>query len=103
MSDMTMEVSPEWIALVAPRPGERCPVCSRRVNKKRTDESPKTVRVVFTLPADRAEPVEEAIDALQEAVGADPHSYPKGHLLEALLVLGAQQREELAAYFNGTE
>ena len=88
--------------LKPPQPGERCLLCDRRRNKKRSENEPaKTVRVVFTLPADRAEPVEEAIDALQEAVGADPHSYPKGHLLEALLVLGAQQREELAAYFNG--
>ena len=79
-------------------------LCNRRVNKKRSEDEPaKTVRVVFTLPADRAEPVEEGIDALQEIVGADPHSYPKGHLLEALVVLGAQNREELARYFNGEE
>jgi hypothetical protein len=87
--------------LAPPEPGERCQLCNRRVNKKRTDESPRTVRVVFTLPADRAEPVEEGIDALQEVVGADPHSYPKGHLLEALVVLGAQHREDLKSYFNG--
>ena len=90
--------------LQPPQPGERCSLCNRRVNKKRSkDEPAKTVRVVFTLPADRAEPVEEGIDALQEIVGADPHSYPKGHLLEALVVLGAQNREELARYFNGEE
>ncbi len=90
--------------MASPKPGERCQLCNRRVNKKRSENEPaKTVRVVFTLPADRAEPVEEAIDALQELVGADPSSYPKGHLLEALVVLGTQQREELTAYFNGTE
>lgn len=65
--------------MTPPQPGERCGLCHRRVNKKRSEDEPaKTVRVVFTLPADRAEPVEEAIDALQEAVGADPHSYPRG-------------------------
>ena len=47
--------------------------------------------------------MEEGLDALQEIVGADPHSYPKGHLLEALVLLGAQQREELQRYFNGDE
>ena len=70
-----------------PKPGERCELGGGRVNKKRSENEPaKTVRVVFTLPADRAEPVEEGIDALMEIVGADPYSYPKGHLLEALLV-----------------
>ena len=69
-----------WVNVQPPAPGERCELCNRRVNKKRSEDEPaKTVRVVFTLPADRAEPVEEGIDALQEIVGADPHSYPKGH------------------------
>ena len=47
--------------------------------------------------------VEEAFDALQEVTGVDPYSYPKGVLLEALLVLGGQQREQLRLYFKGRE
>ena len=73
------------------------------MNKKRTGESPRTVRVVFTLPADRAEPVEEGLDALQEIVGADPHSYPKGHLLEAARGSGCSATRGVGRYFNGTE
>jgi hypothetical protein len=34
-------------------------------------------------------------------VGADPYSYPRGSILEALLLLGGQEREELRRYFNG--
>jgi hypothetical protein len=46
---------------------------------------------------------EEAFDALQQVVGADPYSYPRGQILEALLVIGGQQREQLKAYFEGSE
>jgi hypothetical protein len=86
-----------------PQPGERCELCNRRRNKKRTEESPSVRRLAISLPADRMEPVEEGFDALQQVVGADPYSYPRGTLLEALLVLGGQHREELARYFNGDE
>jgi len=89
------------VELEPPAPGERCELCHRRVNKKRTEESPATKRVVITLPADRAEYVEEGFDALQEYTGADPHSYPRGYLLELLLGLGAQHREELKEHING--
>jgi hypothetical protein len=89
--------------LPVPRPGERCELCNRRVNKKRTEESPEVRRLAISLPADRMEPVEEGFDALQQVVGADPYSYPRGTLLEALLVLGGQHREELARYFNGAD
>lgn len=91
----------ELLDMTPPEPGERCQLCNRRRNKKRTSEEPTTRKVTFVLPADRADPVEEGLDALQELVGADGHSYPKGHLLEALVVLGAQHREDLATYFNG--
>jgi hypothetical protein len=49
------------------------------------------------------ESVEEAFDALQEVTGIDPYSYPKGVLLEALLLLGGQHREELRAHFQVDE
>jgi hypothetical protein len=41
--------------------------------------------------------------ALQEVTGIDPYSYPRGVLVEALLVLGGQHREELRAHFQGQE
>ena len=84
-----------------PEPGERCLCCNRRLNKPRTDESPATKQIRITLPMDRVEWAEEAFDALQQVVGADPYSYPRGRILEALLVLGGQEREALRAYFNG--
>lgn len=84
-------------------PGTRCPCCNRRVNKPRQDSSPPVREIRIRLPEDRIEAVEEAFDALQELTGVDPYSYPKGTLLEALLLLGAQQREELQAYFKGAE
>jgi hypothetical protein len=53
-----------------------------------------------TLPEERATAVDEALDALQEYVGADAHSYPRGTLIEVLVGLGAQQREQLKAFFE---
>jgi len=84
-------------------PGTRCPCCDRRVNKPRSEDSPTTREIRIRLPEDRLEPVEEAFDALQEITGVDPYSYPKGTLLEALLLLGGQHREELKAHFTGDE
>ena len=84
-------------------PGTRCPTCHRRVNKPRQDDSPDTKEIRIKLPVDRMESVEEAFDALQEVTGVDPYSYPKGTLLEALLVLAGQQREQLRSFFKGTE
>jgi hypothetical protein len=90
--------------MVPPLPGERCELCHRRVNKKRSEDEPaKTVRVQFTLPADRAEALMEAVDTLQEYVGADPHSYPTGSVYEASVLKAIQQREEVKAYFTGAE
>ena len=84
-----------------PEPGERCFACNRRRNKPRTDKSPSTKQIRITLPADRKEWAEEAFDILQEFVGADPYSYPRGALFEAILQLGIEQREEVRRYFNG--
>lgn len=89
--------------LTPPEPGERCLLCNRRRNKPRSDESPTTKEIRVRLPVDRMEPVEEAFDALQELTGVDPYSYPKGTLLEALLVLGSQHREELELFFKGDQ
>ena len=86
-----------------PEPGERCALCNRRRNKERQTDSPTTREMRIKLPTERMEWAEEAFDALQQVVGADPYSYPRGQILEALLVIGGQQREQLKAYFEGSE
>jgi hypothetical protein len=86
--------------LAAPQPGERCPTCNRRVNKPRQNDSPDTREMRIKLPADRMEAAEFAFDGLQEISGIDPYSYPRGVLLEALLLLGGQHREELKEFFQ---
>jgi len=86
-----------------PEPGTRCALCHRRVNKPRQDDSPAVREMRFRGPNDLIEPLEEGIDVLQEFTGVDPYAYPRARLLEALLVLGAQHREELKAYFEGRE
>ena len=101
-----MTLTPDGLYILVdyvPEPGSRCPTCNRRVNKPRQSESPDTKEIRLRLPAERAEWAEEAFDALQQVVGADPYSYPRGVILEALLVLGGQHREELKAYFEGRE
>ncbi len=86
-----------------PQPGTRCPTCNRRVNKPRSEDSPSVREMRFRGPNDLIDPLEEGIDALQEFTRVDPYAYPRARLLEALLVLGAQHREELKAYFEGRE
>lgn len=81
-------------------PGTRCPTCHRRVNKPRKEDSPTVKEVRFRGPTDMIEALEEGLDALQEFSGIDPYSYPRARLLEALLALGAQQREELKTHFD---
>lgn len=83
-----------------PQPGERCELCNRRRQKPRQNESPDTKEMRIKLPVERMEAAEEAFDALQEISGIDPYSYPRGVLLEALLLFGAQRREELQAFFQ---
>jgi len=90
----------ETLAELAIEPGTRCPTCHRRVNKPRKDDSPPVKEVRFRGPTDLIEALEEGLDALQEFSGIDPYSYPRARLLEALLALGAQQREELKTHFD---
>lgn len=85
--------------VIPPEPGERCALCDRRVNKPRTSSSPGTRRVVTVLPSERADNVEEGLENLQAYVGADSTSYPRGSVLELLLLLGGQHREELRSYY----
>ncbi len=88
-------------ALTEALPGTRCPTCDRRVPKPRQSDSPDTKRIVAVLPPDRAEALTEALDALQAYVGADGESYPRGSVLEALVLLGGQSREELREWYAG--
>ena len=84
-----------------PEPGERCPTCNRRKAKPRTADSPTELKRWDALgPSERVEAVREGLDYLQEYVGIDPHSYPHLTLLEGLMALGAQQREELRRHFD---
>jgi len=107
VSDVLLsEAEQEAIAVLAdalPEPGTRCPTCHRRVNRARKEDSPAVREVRFRGPSDLIEALEEGIDALQEFSGIDPYAYPRARLLEALLALGAAQREELKAHFEGAE
>lgn len=93
----------EALAGYLPEPGTRCPTCHRRVNRTQQKDSPSTKKVAAELPIERADALNAGLDNLQEYVGADAKAYPKGSLLEALLGLGAQNREDLRAYFEGLE
>jgi len=93
----------EVLAEYVPPAGTRCPTCHRRVNKPRQDDSPAVREVRFRGPSDRVDAAEEGLDALQEFTKVDPYSYPRIELLEKLLALGAQHREELRSYFEGEE
>lgn len=87
----------------APEPGERCVLCNRRRNKERKTDSPDTKEMRIKLPSERMEWAEEAFDSLQQVTGVDPYSYPRGVLLEALLMLGGRHREEMRAFFTGKD
>lgn len=84
-------------------PGTRCPVCHRRANRPKQDDSPPVREVRFRGPTDIVESVEEGFDALQEFTHVDPYAFPRIRLLEALLALGAQQREQVRAYFEAID
>ena len=88
---------------IAPSPGERCNLCDRRVPRPRKSTSPESRRLVVTLPPERAASVEEGLENLQAFIGADSTAYPRGTMLELLLLLGGQHREELRRYFSERE
>lgn len=80
-------------------PGTRCDGCGRRIPKPRRNDSPEVKRIVAVLPPERAEVLSQALDILQEVTGYDSASYPRGTLLEAMLVVaGLHHREELIEY-----
>lgn len=83
-------------------PGAVCPTCDRRVNKPKQQSSPTTKVVsIGRLPVERQEALDNALKALLHYTGATNASYPAGSLLEAMVVLAGQHREELRAYFEG--
>lgn len=85
-----------------PAPGHRCPVCNRMKYKPRKPTSPDARKIrAGILPLEKAKAVEDGLDALQQFVGADSHSYPRGELLAALVALGSSEREYLRIFFQG--
>jgi len=84
-------------------PGTICPTCDRRVPKPRTAATPETKVISFRLPVDRGETLKSGLDSLAAVTGAVEASYPMGSLIEALLLLGGENRERLAALFAGRE
>ncbi len=83
-----------------PEPGTRCPTCHRRVNRKRTEESPTTKEMRIRGPVDLTEDNDRNLDILQEYVGADEHAYPKAKLVSVLIALGARHREEVKEHMS---
>lgn len=93
----------ETLAGYALEPGTRCPLCHRRHNKPRKTTSPDARKIDGgRLPLERAELVDEAIDSLQEYVGADKDSFARGTFTERLVAFGIQHREELRADYEAT-
>lgn len=84
-------------------PGTRCPTCDRRIPKPRQTSSPDVKAVRVPLPIERAIALEEALEALQAYIGADPKSYPRGTVLEMLVIMGGQERERLKDWFEGRD
>lgn len=82
------------------QPGERCPTCDRRINHPRTSGTPVSKAVQARLPVEEAKTVDEALDNLAAYTGADRRKYPKGRVLQALVMLGGRHREELRAWFS---
>lgn len=84
----------------APEPGQRCPTCDERKPKPRKSTSPTTKRSIAVGPPDRVDSLNELLENLQVVVGADPASYPRLTLLEAMAVVaGLHHREELIEAF----
>ena len=100
MNLSTVFFEDEERVIPVPEPGERCITCDRRVPKPRQSSSPEVRRLVTVLPTERAASVEEGLENLTAYVGADTTSYPRGTLIELLLLLGGQHREELRAWFT---
>lgn len=80
-------------------PGTICPTCDRRVPKPRTAATPESKVISFRLPTERADTLREGLKSLAVVTDAVTASYPMGTLIEALLLLGGENRERLAALF----
>ena len=92
----------EALAEHLPEPPFRCPMCQHKFNRPRKETSPDSRKIrAGILPIEKAEAVEDGLDALQAFVGADSTSYARGELLAALVALGASEREYLRVFFQG--
>ena len=77
-------------------------MCQHKFNRPRKSTSPEARKIrAGILPIEKAEAVEDGLDALQAFVGADETSYARGELLAALVALGASEREYLRIFFQG--
>ena len=81
-------------------PGDVCPSCERRIPHPRQGSTPDTAVLGVRGPKDRKEALHEGLKALSEFTGATKAKYPLCSLLEMLLVLGSQNREELKDWFE---
>lgn len=84
-------------------PGKLCDACGRRVPHPRTDKTPETKVLAFRLPCERKDVLHDGLKSLAAVVGATDGKYPIGTLVEALLLLGGENRERLTALFAGRE
>lgn len=101
LSEAELEVV-EALAAHLPEPPFRCPMCQHKFNKPRKTTSPDARKVrAGILPLEKADAVDQGLDALQEFVGADTTSYARGELVAALVALGASEREYLRIFFQG--
>ena len=73
------------------------------MNRTKTKEAPESKEMRLRGPVDVVEAVDEGYDNLQEYVGLDAKGYPRIRLMEYLLVLGAQHREELRKFVSEKE
>lgn len=78
---------------------DTCPTCNRRIPKPKTETTPTSRAVQARLPYEDALNVDVALDALVEYCGVTD-KYPKGRMIEALALLGGNQREELRRWFQ---
>jgi hypothetical protein len=78
---------------------ETCPTCQRRLPKPKTETSPTSKAIQARLPYEEAGDVDAALDALIEYCEVKD-KYPKGRMIQALVILGGSQREELRRWFT---
>jgi len=75
-------------------PGEKCPTCKRRVNRPKTDKSPKSTTISARLPSDEKESMSTLIQDTAESIGANELKYPAAKTIEVGMLLIGFHHEE---------